>query len=95
MFKKIFKIISYPDDSIGTNQVVNDHNNHGDHDHIHGIPVRVPVNFHHPFPEIQVKPDPNAKTEGGQGQEKGQDVMDHHGPFEGCDSPLQDVIIVL
>ena len=85
----------YPNDSISTDQVIDDHNDHSDHDDIHSIPVRIPINLHHPFPKIQVKSDPNAKAKGYQGQDKGQDVMDHHGPFEGCDSSLKDVFIVL
>ena len=28
---------------------------HGDHHHVHGVPVAVPVDLDHPLPEIQVK----------------------------------------
>ena len=29
---------------------------HGDHHHVHGVPVAVPVYLHHPLPEVQVEP---------------------------------------
>ena len=88
-------ILAYPNDSISTDQVIDDHNDHSDHDDIHRIPVRIPINFDHPFPKIQVKSDPNANTKSRQSQNEGQDVMDHHGPLEGSDSSLQDVFIIL
>ncbi len=58
------------------------------------LPVRVPVDFYHPFPKVQVDPDPNADGEGGQGQEEADDVKNEHNPLVLVDDLVQVVHVV-
>jgi len=60
-----------------------DVDDHRYHDDVRAIPIAVPVQLPHPFFEVQVKPDPDAKSESHQGDEKLDDEKYEHNPFSG------------
>ena len=81
--------------AISSHQTVNHDQKCGNHKEICAIPVSIPINFHNPFPEIQIKTDPNANRECCYSKDCGKYIEYHHCPFIGIDRLFQVIRVIV
>ena len=68
---------------------------HGQHDHIHAVPVGISAYFQYPLPEVQIKPDPDADTKDSKGDYDGEHIDDEKDVLEILNLCIETVHIII